>query len=80
MTKIDIAKKMVNLVVGIGTSKIVSSIIQNNVRPEKVTDKVTVACASLVLASMAVDFTKLYTDDKIEEISDWWISNVTNRS
>ena len=59
---IDIAKKAVGLVVGAGASKIVHAIIQNNISPEKVIDKITIVSASVVIGSMAREATKEYTD------------------
>lgn len=76
MTKTDIAKQIVGLVVGAGTSKIISSIIQNNIEPEKKVDKVTVASASLVTGMMARDASKKYTDRKIDELVSWWEKEV----
>lgn len=79
INKTNIAKTVVGFVVGAGTSKIVKSIIDKNVEPEKKTDKVAVASASLVVGSMAADATKKYTDAKIDEIVDWWEKNVKPR-
>ncbi len=77
MNKIEITKNVVNLVVGLGTTTIVKSIIKNNTTQETVTDQVTVAAGSLVLGSMAVDATKQHTDAKIEEIAVWWNHHIT---
>jgi hypothetical protein len=63
---IDIAKKAVGLVVGAGASKIVHAIIQNNISPEKVIDKITIVSASVVIGSMAREATKEYTDRQID--------------
>lgn len=75
----EIAKKTVNVVVGLGTTKIVADVIANNTNVESKTDKVKVTAGSLVLGSMAADMTTSYTDRKIDEIADWWTTNVTNR-
>ena len=76
MTKTYIAKRVVSVVVGIGTTKIVSSIIQSTTNPESVTDKVAVIASSYVLGSMAVEATRNYTDTKIDELTAWWKINV----
>lgn len=68
MKKIDIAKNLVSLIVGAGTSKIVSAIVSNNTNPESVIDKVTVTSGSLVLGAMVADLSKQYTDAKIDRI------------
>lgn len=69
MNKIQFAKNVVTTVVGVGTAKIVSSIISNNTNQENVVDKVTMTSASLVLGAMVADVTKRYTDAKIDEIA-----------
>lgn len=63
---IGITKKVVGIVVGAGVSKIAHAIIQNNISPEKVIDKITVVSASVVLGSMAREATKEYTDRQID--------------
>lgn len=77
MNKTDIAKKVTALVVGIGVSKVVTNVIKNNTSPEKVPDQVAIAIAGYVLASMAADATKVYTDAKIQSLVEWWTENVT---
>lgn len=72
MDKIKLAKLAANLVVGVGTSKIVSAIIKNNVSVKKITDQVTIVTAGFVLGSMASDLTKDYTDRKIDELVTKW--------
>lgn len=79
MTKIQIAKQIVGFVVGAGTATISRTIIKNNVDPEKSTNKVTVNAASVVIGAMATDATRKYTDAKIDEIVNWWETNVTSR-
>lgn len=66
MDKIAIAKQAASWIVGAGTAKIVSSIIQNNVDPEKLYQKIEVLAAGIVIGSMAKDATKAYTDTKID--------------
>jgi hypothetical protein len=79
MNKLDIAKKAVSFVVGAGVSKIVAGIIQNNTSPEKLTDKVALVSASLVVGAMATDATSKYTNAKIDELATWYNENVKNR-
>jgi hypothetical protein len=78
--KIAIAKKIVSTIVGFGTGKIVHDIIANNVPTDNTAQKVSVASASFVIGTMAVDATSSYTDAKIDEIVDWWSKNVTKTS
>lgn len=78
MTKLEITKAAAKFIVGAGTSKIVSSIIQNNVSPETLTEKVTITAGSIALGSMVADITSKYTDAKIDEIAAWWKNHVNN--
>lgn len=79
MNKIDLTKTIVSTVVGAGSSKIVHTIIRNNVDPQTAVDSVTVAAGSLVLGSMVADATKKYTDDKIDALVSWWKTNITEK-
>jgi hypothetical protein len=69
MNKLQITKTVTSTIVGVGTGKIVATIIQNNVHPETTTDKVAVAAASFALGSMIADKTREYTNAKIDEIA-----------
>jgi len=62
-------KLVASTVVGIGTGKIVSGIIRNNVSAETLIDKVTILGASWVLGGMASKATKTYTDESIDEVA-----------
>jgi len=79
MTKIELTKRLTSLIVGVGTGKIISSIIKNNVAPEKLTDKVAIACASYVLGAMVADAASNWTDAKIDEAVNWWNENVRGK-
>jgi len=76
MNKLELAKTAISFVVGAGTSKIVTTIIKNNVQPENVTEQVTTVVGSVVLGSMVADASKKYIDTKIDEIATWWKENV----
>jgi hypothetical protein len=69
MNKLEIAKTVVSTIVGVGTAKIVGSIIGNNTSPETVIDKMTITAGTFVLGSMVADITKRYTDAKIDQIA-----------
>lgn len=68
MTKLEMLKLAVSSVVGVGTSKIVRSIVANNVELETPVDHVTVTAGSFVVGAMVADASKDYTDSKIDEI------------
>lgn len=73
MTKTDLAKRAVSLVVGIGTRHIVTAIIRNNVSPEKVTEKVAIEAATWVLSGLVALKAKEYTDKMIDDLIDQWL-------
>ena len=77
MTKIEFAKKAITFIVGMGTTKIASDIIKNNVDPQNVAEKVTVFAGGMVIGSMAADATKEYTGAKVDEMISWWRQHVT---
>lgn len=79
LTKTEITKRIVSIVVGLGTTKIVNDIVENNTDAETTTDKVKVKAGSLVIGAMAADATSAYTDRKIDEITAWWDLNVAPR-
>lgn len=72
MTKLDITKRVASIVVGIGTTQIISAICINNTQPQKLTDKVTVGAGSIVLGMLVADVTRAYTDAKIQDIANWY--------
>jgi hypothetical protein len=76
MTKIELAKNAVKIVVGAGTATIVKAIISNNVQPDDLTTKVTTTVGSLVLGSMVADLATRYTDAKIDSLTTWYNDNV----
>lgn len=79
MTKLELTKTVATFIVGVGTSKIVSGIVQHNTNPEKLSDQVSIAAASLVIGSMAADATRKYTDAGIDKVAAWYKENVKNR-
>lgn len=80
MTKTKIAKFVVSTLVGLGTSTISASIIANNTVPANAIQKASIPAAGVVIGMMAADATSNYTNAKIDEIVNWWETNVTNRS
>jgi len=80
MNKIDVTKKVTSVVIVLGTGKIISAITKNNTSPDKLTDKVTMACAAYVLGMMVADATTKYTDAKIDELVQWWNENVKGKT
>lgn len=82
MKKIEILKKAVTTIVGIGTAKIVREIIKNNVDINTTFQRVTVTTASAAIGGAVSELTKQYTDRQIDEIVALYqnIRNRTNKS
>jgi hypothetical protein len=76
--KIEILKKAVTFVVGVGTAKIIREVIKNNVDTESITSMVTVTAASAAIGGAVSEMTKQYTDDQIDELMDF-IQKIKNR-
>lgn len=67
-SKLDVAKFVVSGIVGMGTGKIVSSIIKSHVTPANLIDKVTIVAASWAISGIAAERTKGYTDEVIDRV------------
>jgi hypothetical protein len=79
MKSVAVAKKIVSTIVGIGTTKIIKDMIENNVDTDTVYQKVTVGSASVAIGYAVSETTSEYTDRKIDEIVALWQKHVTNR-
>ena len=79
-TKTEIAKTIVGFVVGVGASRIAKNVIDKNTdEEERLHNRVAVHSATVVVGFMAADATREYTDAKIDEIVNWWTTNVKPR-
>lgn len=79
MKSIAIAKKIVTTIVGIGTTKIIKDMIENNVDTDTVYQKVTVGSASVAIGYAVSETTSKYTDRKIDEAVALWQKHFANR-
>ena len=73
-------KKVVRIIVQFGSSTIASGIAREAVPSRNVITFVTVPVTALVIGMMLGDKTSAYTDDKIDQLFDWWYSNSTESS
>ena len=76
--KIEILKKAVTTVVGIGTAKIIREVIKNNVDTDTIASAVTVTAASCAIGGAVSELTQQYTDAQIDEIVAF-IQKIKNR-
>ncbi|UVK59341.1 hypothetical protein SEA_PHEROBRINE_58 [Gordonia phage Pherobrine] len=70
MLNLSTVKLITSTIVGLGTTKIVTTIIKNNVNPETVVDTVTITAGSFVIGGMVADASKAYTDKTIDSIAE----------
>lgn len=77
MTKTEIAKKVIHIIVTVGVGKIVGDVIKSNTNPESVTDKVTYTAGSYALGGLVAAETVKYADNKINEITAHWTKKDT---
>lgn len=76
MTKIELAKKAVNIVVSVGTGRIIGQVIKSNTHPETTVDVVTMAAGAYALGGLVAAETSKYTDGQIDAAVQWWNDNV----
>jgi hypothetical protein len=70
MDKIRVAKQIIGIAVGYGTSKIVTGIISSNVTPENMAQKASISAAAFVIGWVASDHAVKFTEDKIDFVID----------
>lgn len=72
MTKLGIAKLVINVAAGMGVAKVTNDIISNNVNVESTEDKIKVALGSLVIGSMVGEMASDHINAKVDAISKLW--------
>lgn len=72
MTKLGIAKLVVNLATGVGVSKVTNDIITNNVNVDSTEDKIKVALGSFVIGSMIAEMTSNHVNSRIDSMAKLW--------
>jgi Ni,Fe-hydrogenase III small subunit len=79
MTKIELAKQAVKIVVGIGSGSIVGKIVMNNTTREGLVDNITMPVTTYVIGSIVAKAAGQYTDNAIDSAVKWWKTNVTDK-
>lgn len=78
MQKIELLKSAVKFVIGVGVSKIVNDIIENNVDTEHTYQKVSVKVASVGIGGAVATAAGNYTDRQIDDIVEL-VQKIKNR-
>jgi hypothetical protein len=76
MDKKELVKSAVSAVVWFSVSKVIDQIIQNNTTPTKWLDKPRITIGSYFLGALLAKACKTYTDEKIDELVEWWKENI----
>lgn len=66
MTKLDLVKGGIGLLVGSGVSHIVKEVVKSNVRTDTIFQKVTVFAGATGIGMLVGDLVKDHTDEKID--------------
>jgi hypothetical protein len=72
MSKLAIAKLAINVVTGVGVSKVVNDIIKNNVSIITNGDRIKVAVGSLVIGSMVAEAASNHVESGINKMAKHW--------
>lgn len=76
MNRIELAKTAANLAVTFGASKIIKTIIHNNVQPETLIDQITVTAGSIAIGGLVAEASANYTDRRIDQAVAWYNAKV----
>lgn len=74
MTKLGIAKLVINVAAGLGVSKVTNDIISNNVNVDSTEDRIKVAVGSIVIGSMVSEMASEHVNAKIDAVAKFWQS------
>lgn len=80
MTRTEVAKTIVNAVVGFSTSYVVGNVVRNNVTPDSTLRKVEAEVGAFVLGYVASDYVQKVAGVKMDEAIAWWTKNVTAKT
>lgn len=76
MTKIELTKTAIRFVVGSSVSYIVANVIKNNVEPTNIVQQGELMVGTLALGYASSEFAGRYTDQKVDEVVNWYVTNV----
>jgi hypothetical protein len=74
---LKVANVAVQVVAGLGVSKVINDVIVNNTNVITQADAVKVAAGSLVLGSMVVDASTAHVNDRITALANWFSKRKT---
>jgi len=72
MTKLGIAKLVINVAAGMGVAKVTDDFIKSNTTVESTEDRIKVAIGSIVLGSMVSQAASNHVNAKVDTIVNFW--------
>lgn len=72
MTKLGIAKLVINYAVGTSTTYVVGSIITNNIDPETTQEKIEMTIGAVAIGSLVAAHTKAHVNNGVDKVVDAW--------
>jgi hypothetical protein len=76
LDKVDLTKQAVSAIVWFSVSKVIDQIVSNNTSPVKWLDKPRITIGSYFLGAILAQACKRYTDEKIDDLIEWWKENI----
>lgn len=78
MSKLDIAKQGIGVVVGAGVGSIVRGIVDATVPQETPVQRVLVLVGKVSISSFVTHHVKLHVNDAIDEVVEWYKTNTSD--
>lgn len=72
LSKVTLAKMVINFTAGSGVAKVVNDVIKNNITVETPTDAVKGMIGSIVIGSMIADVSSKHVNAKVDSVVKWW--------
>lgn len=80
MSQLDIARKTVSFVSGLGVSQIVAGVVANTTPTDTVYQKVTVRTGGFVIGYFIGDWIDRRLEEEQIKLQAWWHENITTKA
>lgn len=80
MSKLSIAKTVINVIVGSSAAYCTSAVIESAVEPESTEEKVKLAVGSIVIGSMVASQAKQHVDNGIDSVVEIWQNRKSDKT
>ena len=79
MDKIKLVKDVVSLVVGVSVGHAATSIVNNNLNPRNVRERIEIAVAGYVIGAMVADAARDWCGNQIDDLVNWYDKTFKNK-